>query len=138
MTVVLVVDDFADNRMLYACYLEFCGHKALEAADGEEAVRIAHDSVPDVIVMDLSIPGIDGWEATRMVKADPRTRHVPVIALSGHVLSPHEDRAAQVGADAFLGKPCDPETLVAKIAEVLAAVAEPAERRCLTELVPST
>lgn len=123
MARVLIVDDFEDNRAMYACYLELCGHTILEAGDGEEALRVAREAGPDIIVMDLSLPRMDGWEATRQVKSDPRISHVPVIALTGHVYAQHENEAVRVGADAFLAKPCAPEALASKIQELLAAAA---------------
>src|SRR4051812_7019627 len=81
---VLVVDDFPDNRDMYMQYLEFCGMRVAEAQNGHEALQQAFELLPDLIVMDLSLPGLDGWEATRRLKADARTRAIPVIALTGH------------------------------------------------------
>jgi len=120
---VLVVDDYEDNRMLYVTFLAASGFRVDHAADGLEAVAKARAGMPDVIVMDLAHPGIDGWEATRQLKADPSTRHIAILALSGHTLEVHAARAKEVGCDAFLSKPYPPEKLVDKINEVLAGLA---------------
>jgi two-component system cell cycle response regulator DivK len=116
---ILVVDDFEDNRAMYAVYLTYCGYDVAEAADGEEAVEVARRRLPDAIVMDLSLPVMDGWEATRRLKADERTRHIPIIALTGHALAGHSRGAREAGCDAFLAKPCLPEMLVDKVQELL-------------------
>ena len=116
---ILVVDDYEDNRMLYAAYLSSRGFRVEQAADGLEAVEKGRALLPNAIVMDLALPGIDGWEATRQLKEDPLTKHIPVIALTGHSLEAHAARAREVRCDAFLVKPCLPEALVTKIREVL-------------------
>jgi two-component system cell cycle response regulator DivK len=116
---VLVVDDFEDNRAMYAVYLSYCGYDVVEAGDGEEAVEIARRRLPDAIVMDLSLPIMDGWEAIRRLKAEERTRHIPIIALTGHALAGHSRGAREAGCDAFLAKPCLPEMLVGKVQELL-------------------
>jgi len=121
---VLVVDDFEDNRAMYAVYLAYSGYDVLEAADGVEAVEVAGSQLPDIVVMDLSLPIMDGWEATRRLKADPRTRHIPIIALTGHALAGHSRDAHDAGCDAFLAKPCLPEMLVEKVQELMDASAE--------------
>src|SRR5881409_2770785 len=84
---VLVVDDFADNREMYSEYLSFSGYDVIEARNGKEAVDAAQARLPDIIIMDLSLPVMDGWEATRRLKADDRTRRIPVVALTGHARS---------------------------------------------------
>jgi len=112
---VLVVDDFEDNREMFAEYLELCGFQVVQAASGRAALDCAFHRAPDVVLMDLSLPELDGWEATRRLKADPRTRHVPVIALTGHALADHAREAKEAGCDAFLTKPCPPEVLVAEV-----------------------
>jgi two-component system, cell cycle response regulator DivK len=112
---VLIVDDVPDNRELYVQYLTHFGYRAAEAGDGLDALAKAAALRPDVIVMDLSLPGMDGWEATRRLKADIATRHIPVIALTGHALSGSDEHARAAGCDAFLTKPCDPEDLAATI-----------------------
>lgn len=116
---VLLVDDYPDAREMYCEYLEFAGFDVIEAADGLEAVRRATDDPPDIILMDLSLPVIDGWEATRRLKADARTAHIPVVALTGHALAAISDGAKKAGCDAFVTKPCLPEDLVKEIDKVL-------------------
>lgn len=116
---VLVVDDFEDNRAMYAEYLSYSGYEVQQASDGEEAVRMTLELLPDVVVMDLSLPVIDGWEATRRLKADARTRSIPVIALTGHALAGHSRGAREAGCDAFLAKPCLPDKLVEKVKELI-------------------
>ena len=121
---VLVVDDFQDNREMYAEFLSYSGFRVIEAANGKEAVQQAFDNLPDVIVMDLSLPIMDGWEATRLLKKDARTRAIPVMALTGHALAGHSKEAKDAGCDAFLSKPCLPDQLVAEIRRILAGRAE--------------
>jgi CheY-like chemotaxis protein len=116
---VLIVDDFEDNRAMYAEFLVYSGYHVLEASNGAEAVEKATALVPDVVVMDLSLPVLDGWEATRRLKADPRTKHIPVLALTGHALEGHSQGARQAGCDGFLAKPCLPETLLEAVRKML-------------------
>jgi CheY-like chemotaxis protein len=116
---VLLVDDFQDNREMYAEFLRFSGLRVEEAANGHEAIDKATSMAPDLIVMDLSLPGIDGWEATRRLKADPETKHIPVVALTGHALAGYSEGARQAGCDAFVTKPCLPEELLSEIQRML-------------------
>jgi two-component system cell cycle response regulator DivK len=118
-SLVLVVDDFHDNREMYMQYLSFAGYRVAEAVDGEDALAKALSLLPDVIVMDLSLPRLDGWEATRRLKKDPLTRAIPVIALTGHALAGHAEGALGAGCDAFLTKPCVPSELEARVREML-------------------
>ena len=120
---VLVVDDFQDNREMYAEYLADCGFRVIEAKNGKEAIEQAFARSPNVIVMDLSLPVMDGWEATRRLKADGRTRSIPVIALTGHALQVHSKGALDAGCDAFVAKPCLPDQLVLEINRMLATAA---------------
>ena len=119
---VLVVDDYEDNREMYASYLEFAGMHVEQAVNGGEAITKAVTLLPDLIVMDLSLPGIDGWEATRRLKGDARTRDILVLALTGHALEGAEQGAKDAGCDAFLTKPCLPEDLCREINRMLGAV----------------
>ena len=112
---VLVVDDFEDNRTMYAEYLAAAGYRALMAEDGAEAVAIATAEMPDVIVLDLSMPGMDGWEAAARLKANERTRGIIIIALTGHAEARHYAKAKSAGCDYFLAKPCLPQDLEAHI-----------------------
>ena len=116
---VLVVDDFADNREMYSEYLSFSGYDVIEARNGKEALDAAQARLPDIIIMDLSLPVMDGWEATRRLKADERTRKIPVVALTGHALAGHSKGAKEAGCDSFLAKPCLPDQLVAEIRRML-------------------
>jgi len=119
---ILVVDDFEDNRAMYVEYLQFQGFNVLEAVNGEEAVTRTQKHLPQVVVMDLSLPVMDGWEATRRIKADSRTSHIRVIALTGHAEPAHTKKALDAGCDDFVAKPCLPENLLAKIREHLAVL----------------
>lgn len=116
---VLVVDDYTDSREMYVDFLVYCGFRVSAAKDGPEALARAHDDRPDVILMDLSMPGIDGWEVTRRLKEDARTRNIPVIALTGHALAADAERAYRAGCDAFVTKPCLPDDLVAQVRRIL-------------------
>jgi len=116
---VLVVDDFADNREMYSEYLSFSGYEVIEARNGKEAVDAAQQRQPDIIIMDLSLPVMDGWEATRRLKADQRTNAIPVVALTGHAMQGHSKGAMEAGCDSFVAKPCLPDQLVAEIRKML-------------------
>ncbi len=116
---VLVVDDYRDAREMYAQYLVFSGFRVAEAADGADALQQAIANPPDIILMDLSLPGMDGWEATRRLKADQRTRHIPVVALTGHALPGYSTSARKAGCDGFITKPCLPEDVVTELRRLL-------------------
>ncbi len=116
---ILVVDDYADNRELFAEYLAWHGFTTTQAADGRAALEAAFAGPPDAVLMDLSLPGIDGWEVTRQLKADPRTRDTRIVALTGHALEDGARSAFDAGCDAFLSKPCPPEVLLRRLLELL-------------------
>lgn len=116
---VLLVDDYPDAREMYREYLQFSGFDVVEAANGLEALQRAVDTQPDIILMDLSLPVMDGWEATRRLKADARTTRIPVVALTGHALAGISEGAKLAGCDAFVTKPCLPDDLVKEIRRVL-------------------
>jgi two-component system, cell cycle response regulator DivK len=118
---VLVVDDVDHGREIFAEYLEFRGFRVATAADGLEALDKAFELLPDVILMDLSLPGIDGWEATRRLKQDDRTRDIPIIALTAHALAAAHDRAREVGCNAVVTKPCLPKDLELEVRRQLDA-----------------
>lgn len=118
---VLVVDDVAHGREIFAEYLEFRGFRVATASDGLEALEKSFELRPDVILMDLSLPELDGWEATRRLKEDPRTSGIPVIALTAHALQSAHDRAKAAGCDAVVTKPCIPKDLEAEVRRQLAA-----------------
>jgi two-component system, cell cycle response regulator DivK len=119
---ILVVDDYQDAREMYAEYLQFSGFRVAEARNGNEAVAQAFELKPDLILMDLSLPGMDGWEATRVLKADERTRHIPIVALTGHALAGASEGAKRAGCDSFVTKPCLPDDLVVEVRRMLETV----------------
>jgi two-component system, cell cycle response regulator DivK len=119
MPLVLVVDDYADAREMYCEYLEFSGFRVAQARNGVEALEKAFELLPDLVLMDLSLPTMDGWEATRRLKADERTRKIPVVALTGHALAGFSDGAKKAGCDSFVTKPCLPDALVAEVRRML-------------------
>jgi two-component system cell cycle response regulator DivK len=116
---VLIVDDFEDSRAMYAAHFRDEGFDVVEAADGATAVARARESKPAVVVMDLSLPGMDGWDAIRALKSDEATRDVPVLALTGHSGASDEEGAREAGCDAFVAKPCLPSALLAKVSELI-------------------
>ena len=126
---VLLVDDYPDAREMYMEYLEFSGFEVVPASNGIEALERALDAAPDIILMDLSLPVMDGWEATRRLKADKRTASIPVVALTGHALAGISEGAKRVGCDAFVTKPCLPEDLVKEIRKVLDSAASTRKAR---------
>jgi CheY-like chemotaxis protein len=105
---VLVVDDCADARTVYAEYLEFAGFRVITAEDGEQAITVATEEWPAVIIMDLAMPKVDGWEAIRRLRADPMTAEIPIVALSAFAFGDAQLRARDLGADLCLTKPCLP------------------------------
>lgn len=124
---ILVVEDFDDAREMYRDYLEFSGFHVETARDGREAIEKTRELQPDLVLMDLSLPGIDGWEATRLLKSAPETSHILIIALSAHALAAEGERARAAGCDGFIAKPCLPPDLVHEIAKYLKG--QGAERR---------
>jgi two-component system cell cycle response regulator DivK len=116
---ILVVEDHEDNRRIVRDLLASAGFEMIEARSGEDAVRLAEAERPDLILMDLQLPGIDGLEATRRIKADPALRPVPVIAVTSYALSGDEVKARQAGCDDYVTKPFSPRALLAKIRERL-------------------
>ena len=119
---ILVVDDYQDAREMYAEYLQFSGFRVAEAKNGNEAVEQAFALKPDLILMDLSLPGMDGWEATRRLKADDSTKRIPIVALTGHALAGASEGARKAGCDSFVTKPCLPDDLVVEVRRMLNAV----------------
>jgi len=117
---VLLVEDAPDQRHMYASYLAVHGFRVETAADGEQGLRTALMVRPDVIVMDLSLPRLDGWETTRRLRRDAVTADVPIVALTAHVENHSVARAREVGCDAYLVKPCLPRDLVRELNRLLA------------------
>jgi CheY-like chemotaxis protein len=124
---VLVVEDYPDAREMYSEYLRFSGFRVAEARNGEEALEKAFTLLPDVVLMDLALPLMDGWEATRRLKSDPRTAQILVVALTGHALAGHQEGARRAGCDAFVTKPCLPDELVDEIRRLLAQRPDPSD-----------
>jgi CheY-like chemotaxis protein len=116
---ILVVDDSSDGREMLAQYLTFRGFSVVEAANGETAIDLVHKRRPAVILMDLQMPGIGGWDATRQIKANPATKDIIVIAVTARALAPEEGIARQAGCDAFIAKPFDITALGDAVGEVL-------------------
>ena len=117
---VLIVEDEADLRRLYAEQLVYSGFDVIEASNGADAIAHTTSQVPDVVLMDLSLPVVDGWEATRRLKADDRTAHIPVVALTAHDGAGELQRATSAGCDWFVPKPCPPDALIVEVKRVLA------------------
>lgn len=118
---VLIAEDFEDARELYRDYLQFSGFDVETATNGREAIEQAVLLQPDLILMDASMPVLDGWQATRELKANPSTRHIPVLALTAHAFDDARQEARAVGCDGFVPKPCLPDDLVARVRSTLDA-----------------
>ncbi len=116
---VLLVEDNEDNRIVYATMLEHHGYRVVETESGEEVVGIALEEEPDVILMDISLPGIDGWTATQRLKEDPETREIPVIAVTAHALPEDRARAKAVQCAGYLTKPCEPRRLLEEVRRLI-------------------
>jgi two-component system, cell cycle response regulator DivK len=116
---ILLVEDNADNRAIYRVILEHSGYEVIEAHDGEEGIRLTREERPDVVLMDISIPLVDGWEATQILKADPDTREIPIIALTAHALASDRAKAKEVGCDAYLAKPVEPRRVVEEVKRMI-------------------
>lgn len=120
---VLMVEDNEDNRIIYATMLRHVGYVVHEATDGAQGLAMAQSLQPDIVLMDISVPVIDGWEATRRLKADPATRDIPVVALTAHALPADRAKAEEVGCDAYLAKPCPPQDVANTVSRLLGAAA---------------
>jgi len=116
---VLVVEDHEENRRIMRDLLTAAGYEMLEALTGEEGVLLAAQERPDLILMDIQLPGLDGYEATRRIKADPALRAIPIIAVTSYALSGDDLKALEAGCDAYVTKPFSPRVLLAKIREYL-------------------
>lgn len=104
---VLVVEDEKDNMDLFCQILEFHGCQVLKAKDGREAINMTQSEVPDLILMDLSLPALDGWEATRTIKAIPGLSEIPIVALTAHAMVGDKERALEAGCDGYISKPIE-------------------------------
>jgi CheY-like chemotaxis protein len=131
MPTILLVEDNEMNRDMLSRRLERKGYRVVLAADGLRGVEMAASHAPDLVLMDMSLPVLDGWEATRRLKAAPATRHLPVIALTAHAMSGDRERALQAGCDDYDTKPIELPRLLGKIEALLGATdgaaARPAE-----------
>ena len=115
MTTILYVEDNEDNIYMLSKRLKKKGFDITIAKDGEEGLKAARDLKPDLILMDLSLPLLDGWEATRILKSEPETKLIPIIALSAHAMQEHKDKALEAGCDDYDTKPVDITRLLSKI-----------------------
>jgi CheY-like chemotaxis protein len=116
---VLLVEDNPHNRKIFSGMLTHAGFQVVEAEDGHKALAEVKRALPDLILMDLSIPGIDGWECARRIKADPRSRKVPIIALTAHAMRGDEESALEAGCDGYLSKPISPKKVVEEVKRAL-------------------
>ncbi|HEX4458006.1 MAG TPA: response regulator [Polyangia bacterium] len=116
---VLLVEDNPHNRKIFSGMLTHSGFEVVEAEDGHQAIAAMAKQLPDIVLMDLSIPGIDGWEVTRRFKADARTKAVPIIALTAHAMRGDEERARAAGCDHYLAKPVSPKKVVEEVRRFL-------------------
>lgn len=116
---ILVVEDQEDNRRILRDLLTNVGHELMEVEDGAAAITAARQYRPDVILMDIQLPILDGYEATRRIKADPDLRSIPIIVVTSYALSGDEEKARVAGCDAYMAKPYSPRELLAKINQYL-------------------
>jgi two-component system, cell cycle response regulator DivK len=116
---ILVVEDQEDNRQILRDLLDSAGYEMTEAWDGEAGVSAAKEQRPDLILMDIQLPHMDGYEATRRIKADPELKSIPVIAVTSYALSGDDDKAHAAGCDGYVTKPYSPRELLAKIRQYL-------------------
>jgi two-component system cell cycle response regulator DivK len=114
---ILVVEDQEDNRRILRDLLTSVGYEVIEAVTGDEGVAMAGAHTPALILMDIQLPGLDGYAATRRIKADPALRQIPIIAVTSYALSGDDLKAQQAGCDAYVSKPFSPRVLLAKIRE---------------------
>lgn len=112
---ILVVEDQADNRQIVRDLLTNAGYTLLEAVTGEEGVRLAESQRPDLILMDMQLPGMDGYEATRCLRANPTLGHLPIIAMTSYALRGDDTKAFEAGCDGYIAKPFSPRALLATI-----------------------
>jgi two-component system cell cycle response regulator DivK len=116
---ILVVEDQEDNRQILRDLLGSVGYELTEAENGEEAIAAVTKRRPDLILMDIQLPVMDGYEATRRIKADPATKSIPIIVVTSYALSGDEAKARAAGCDAYVTKPYSPRQLLAKVREFL-------------------
>ena len=117
---ILVIEDTEDNRQILRDLLTAAGYDIVEATDGATGVAMAAELHPDLILMDIQLPVIDGYEATRRIKADPATQHIPVVAVTSYALAGDELKTREAGCDGYIAKPFSPRHLLEKVREFLA------------------
>ncbi|ODS55104.1 MAG: hypothetical protein ABS36_10155 [Acidobacteria bacterium SCN 69-37] len=122
MARILLVDDYPDGLEVWSLYLRMCGFEVSTAADGATALASATAQPPDLAILDLEMPGVSGYELARRLRADPSTRHIPLIAVSGHSQAAPIQEALDAGCDRVLTKPCDPESLRLEVQRLLGPV----------------
>jgi CheY-like chemotaxis protein len=115
---VLIVDDDLDSRNICVLFLQHHGYRVLEATDGAEGVRRAREDGPDLVLMDVTLPVLDGWSATRRLKETPETAGIPVVILTGHALDRDREQALAAGA-AYLPKPCPPRRILEEVQRLI-------------------
>ena len=116
---ILVVEDEEDNRRIMRDLLTSVGYEIIEAGTGLEGVTAAETQLPDLILMDIQLPGLDGYEATRRIKNNPTLRHIPIIVVTSYALSGDDIKAFEAGCNAYISKPFSPRVLLAKVREYL-------------------
>ncbi len=116
---ILIIEDQEDNRRIMSDTLSAAGFEVIEAVTGDAGVAMAESERPDLILMDIQLPGIDGYEATRLIKANPELRHIPIIVVTSYALSGDDVKAKEAGCDAYLAKPFRPRELLATVREFL-------------------
>ena len=119
MSKILLIEDHEDNRRIVRDLMSSVGYQLVEAANGEEGVEMVATELPDLILMDIQLPGIDGYETTRRIKANPAFQHIPIIAVTSYALSGDEVKAREAGCDDYVTKPFSPRALLAKIKQYL-------------------
>jgi two-component system cell cycle response regulator DivK len=114
---ILVIEDTEDNRQIIRDLMTSAGYELIEAVDGESGVALAASAQPDLILMDIQLPVMDGYEATRRIKADAASAHIPIIAVTSYALSGDEAKTREAGCDGYIAKPFSPRALLAKVRE---------------------
>ena len=114
---ILVIEDHLENRRIVRDLLTSVSYEVIEAITGEDGLRMAETHRPDLILMDIQLPGLDGYEVTRRIKANPALRRIPIVAVTSYALSGDDVKAFEAGCDAYIAKPYDPMVLLAKIRE---------------------
>ncbi|MBA3889163.1 MAG: response regulator [Gemmatimonadaceae bacterium] len=116
---ILLIEDNEDNRAVYTTILRYYGYDVIEAPSAEDGIDVARRVHPALILMDIGLPGIDGWEATRRLKGDPQTRSIPIVALTAHALPEHRAESFAAGCDGYLAKPIEPRDVLAEVRRYL-------------------